>query len=99
MESLPAQTMFAHDMNNVPNMRAALHMPILREGTDFRRQYGKFCDLADSPNAAYFPAMPAASLYMNQMSNAVDKVLYGEMQPTQALAQVRERVRKEQDQP
>lgn len=98
MQSLEAQTQFAHDMNNVPNIRAALHVPALREGTAFRRQYGIFCDLADSPNAAYFPAMPAASLYMNQLSNAVDKVLYGEMQPSLALAEVRERVQKEQDQ-
>ena len=97
MESLAAQTQFAHDMNNVPNMKAALQAPSLRTGSAFRRQYGLFCDLADSPNAAYFPAMPAASLYMSEINNAVDKVLYGEMQPAQALAQVRIRVQKEQD--
>lgn len=97
MESLEAQTQFAHDMNNVPNMRAALHSPLLREGTAFRRAYGKFCDLADSPNAAFFPALPSASLYMNQLGNATDRVLYGEATPEQALAKVQARVQKEED--
>ena len=98
MQSAEAQTQFAHDMNNVPNMRTALHSPTLRAGAPFRRQYGKFCDLADSPNAAYFPALPAASLYMSQLNNAADKTLYGELSPTQALARARARTQKEQDQ-
>ena len=98
MQSPAAQIMFAHDMNNVPNTRAALQSPTLRTGPAFRRQFGHFLDLADSPNAAYFPAMPTASLYMSQMSNATDKALYGEQTPAQALANARRIVQKEQDQ-
>ena len=98
MQSPEAQIQFAHDMNNVPNMRTALHAPALRTGAPFRAQYGKFCDLADSPNAAYFPAMPAASLYMSQLTNAGNKALYGELSPALALARARARTQKEQDQ-
>lgn len=98
MQTPEAQILFAHDMNNVPNTRSALRASLLRSGATFRRQFGHFLDLADSPNAAYFPAMPTASLYMSQMSNATDKALYGEQAPAQALAYVRIRVQKEQDQ-
>ena len=99
MQSPEAQTAFAHDMNNVPNIRAALQSPQLRTGTAFRRQFGKFLDLADSPNAAYFPAMPSASLYMSEMSNATDKVLYGEQTSMQALHAVKLHMQKEEAQP
>ncbi len=99
MQSPEAQTAFAHDMNNVPNIRAALQSPQLRTGAAFRQQFGKFLDLADSPNATYFPAMPSASLYMSEMSSATDKVLYGEQTPEQALHEVKSRIQKEEAQP
>ena len=98
MQCREAQVMFAHDMNNVPNMRTVLHDPQLRTGPPFRKRYAVFLDLADSPNAGYFPALPVASRYINEMSTAIDRVLFGEKMPAQALAEVRARVQKELDQ-
>lgn len=95
MESRKAQIQFAHDMNNVPNMRSALHAPELRTGTLFRKQYGKFCDLADSPNAFSFPVTPVASMLMKELGNAADRTLYREETPEQALNRAQERVQKE----
>lgn len=97
MQSQSAQTGFARDMNNVPNQRAALHAPELRTGADFRAQYARFLDLADSPNADYFPTLPVAGYYMNQMSTAIDRVLYGEKTVPQALGDVRRRMQTELD--
>jgi ABC-type glycerol-3-phosphate transport system substrate-binding protein len=96
-QSPEAQIMFAHDMNNVPNQRVALKAPTLRTGPAFRREYASFLDLADSPNATFFPVLPVTSLYMNQMNTAIDKILYGDMSSAQALGKVRARVQKELD--
>lgn len=98
MQSEAAQVMFAHDMNNVPNTRAALHSPALREGAPFRKQYAIFCDLADSPNADFFPTLPVASFYMSRLSNATDKVLFGEQTPAQAYGEATKRIQTELDQ-
>ena len=99
MQSPEAQIAFAHDMNNVPNTRFALQSPQLRTGAKFRAQFGHFLDLAASPNAAYFPAMPSASLYMSELSNATDKVLYGEQTTAQALHTVKVHIQKEGSRP
>lgn len=98
MQSREAQVMFAKDMNNVPNQRAVLQAPELRTGPPFRKKYSEFLDLADSPNAGFFPALPVANLYMNQMSTAIDKVMFGEETPEKALRDVQQRVQKELDQ-
>jgi multiple sugar transport system substrate-binding protein len=97
IQSPEAQILFAHDMNNVPNMRSALQAPALRTGPPFRKNYSVFLDLATSPNGNAFPIISVTSYYQNQMSNAIDKVLYGEKTPAQALADVRLRVQKEMD--
>jgi multiple sugar transport system substrate-binding protein len=96
-QSREAQVLFCHDMNNVPNQRAALYAPELRTGPPFRRKYARFLDLADSPNAGFFPVLPVTNLYMNAMSTAIDKVLDGDLSAAAALAGVRERVQKEMD--
>jgi multiple sugar transport system substrate-binding protein len=98
MQTQEAQVMFAHDMNNVPNQREALYAPRLRTGPPFRKKYAVYLDLADSPNGDYFPALPVTNLYINQLGNAVDRVLYGDKTPAQALADVRKRVQKELEQ-
>jgi multiple sugar transport system substrate-binding protein len=96
-QTLEAQILFAYAMNNVPNQRAALTAPKLRAGPPFRKKYAIFLDLADSPNAGYFPALPVTNLYMNQLNTAIERVLYGDRTPEQALREVRERVQTELD--
>lgn len=96
-QSLEAQVLFCYAMNNVPNQRAALNDPKLRTGPPFRQKAKVFYELADSPNAGYFPALPVTNLYTNQLSTAIDRVMYGERTPAQALAEVRERVQHEMD--
>jgi hypothetical protein len=85
-------------MNNVPNQRSAIRSRALRTGQMFRPRYAMFLDLADSPNAAYFPAIPVGNMYHNQIMTAKDQILYGAKTPAQALADVRLRVQKELDQ-
>ncbi|HZO89368.1 MAG TPA: ABC transporter substrate-binding protein [Chthonomonadaceae bacterium] len=97
VQSREAQVMFAHDMNNVPNTREVLKARELRTGPPFRYKYAIFLDLADSPNAEAFPALPVTNLYMSQMANAMDRILYRDKTPAQALADVRQRVQKELD--
>ncbi len=96
-QSEEAQVLFAKDMNNVPNQRSAIHSPILRHGPAFRAKYSLFLDLADGPNAKYFPALPATNLYTSQMSTAIDKIMLGDLTAEKALADVRVRVQKEMD--
>lgn len=98
MQTQQAQVMFAHDMNNVPNSRQALKAPELRNGPPFRKKYSLYLDLADSPNAAFFPAIPVTSFYQNQLATAIDRILLDERTAEQALAEVRQRVQKELDQ-
>ena len=84
-------------LNNVPNRRRPLKSPLLRTGADYKRKFGMFLDLADSPNGGYFPVMAAANLYFQQLLDAKDKVLNGQAAPRQALAEVRARVQRELD--
>jgi multiple sugar transport system substrate-binding protein len=96
-QSREAQILFARAMNNVPNQKAVLHAPELREGAPFRKKYSVFLDLAEQGKSAYFPPLPVSNLYMNQMNNAIDEILLG-MKPTaQALREVRERVQQEME--
>jgi multiple sugar transport system substrate-binding protein len=95
MQSPEAQVMFAHDMYNVPNTRAAIKSPVLRTGQPFRTRYALYLDMADDPRAGYFPVTPVASLYMNELSTASDQVLFGDKTPQQALTEVCVRVQKE----
>jgi len=96
-QSPEAQRMFASSLNNVPNTRDELHDPTLRAGAPWRHYYGRFLDLAESPTASYFPPMPVATLYQNQIGNAFDSVGYGKKQPADALRAVRVRVQQEMD--
>lgn len=96
-QTLEAQILFARAMNNVPNQRTALTHPQLRTGTVFRRKASVYFELADSPNAGNHPVLPVTNLYINQLSTAIDRVMYGERAATEALAEVRVRVQKELD--
>jgi multiple sugar transport system substrate-binding protein len=95
MQSDEAQLMFAEAMNNVPNMRRLLHSRRLREGADYKRKFGIFLDIADSPNGGHFPALPISSLYNNELATARDLALAGVKTPEQALRDVRIRVQRE----
>lgn len=97
MQSDEAQILFAGLMNNVPNRRSALHSPALRTGADYKSRFAVFLDLADSPNAGSFPAIPVANLYNSELNTARDLVLNGEKTPAKALADVRVRVQRELD--
>lgn len=97
MQSDEAQILFASLMNNVPNRLAALKSPVLREGEDYRRKFSVFLDVADSPNAGNFPAIPVANLYSAELLTARDLILHGEKKPEQALRDVRVRVQRELD--
>ena len=96
-QSVEAQVMFAKRMNNVPNQRAALTAPQLIKGASYRSMYAKFLKLADTPNAGYFPVLPVSRMYISELGNALDKVLYGDLTPAAALAGVRVRVQRELD--
>jgi multiple sugar transport system substrate-binding protein len=91
------QHLFAYTIHGVPNIRAALKDQSLRTGEPWRVQFGKFMDLSDSPNATHFPPMPVATLYLNEISNAVDSVRYGRKTPERAMQSVKNRVQREMD--
>lgn len=95
MQTKEAQILFAGAMNNVPNIRAALKSPELREGAPYKRKFAVFLDLADSPNGGHFPALPVANLYSNELNTAREMALDGRKTPEQALKDVRARVQKE----
>jgi multiple sugar transport system substrate-binding protein len=97
MQTDEAQVLFASKMNNVPNSRSALKSPALRVGDDYKVKFGKFLDLADSPNAGNFPPLPVAGLYNAELAAARDLILSGEKKPAQALRDVRVRVQRELD--
>ena len=97
MQSEEAQILFANLMNNVPNQRKALHARVLREGAPYKSKFSVFLDLADTPNAGCFPALPVANLYYAELLNARDMVLNGEKTPDKALTDVRIRVQRELD--
>jgi len=97
MQSDEAQLMFADAMNNVPNQRRLLKAPRLREGADYRRKFGVFLDIADSPRGGSFPALPVSGLYNNELMTARDLVLAGVKTPEKALRDVRIRVQRELD--
>jgi len=97
MQSEEAQILFAGMMNNVPNLRSALRSPVLRQGGDYKKKYAIFLDLADTPNAGCFPAIPVSNLYSAELNTARDLVLNGEKTPEKALRDVRIRVQRELD--
>lgn len=97
MQNDEAQILFASLMNNVPNRRSALRAPVLRKGKPYKEKFAVFLDLADTPNAGCFPAIPVANLYNAEILTARDLVLNGEKMPEKALSDVRERVQRELD--
>jgi multiple sugar transport system substrate-binding protein len=97
MQSEEAQILFAGLMNNVPNQRKALQSRELREGAPYKSKFSVFLDLADTPNAGCFPALPVANLYNAEILTARDMALNGEKTPERALADVRIRVQRELD--
>jgi multiple sugar transport system substrate-binding protein len=97
LQSYEAQVMFARAINNIPNMRAAIRAPELRFGAAYRKRFATLMDLAARAKPAYFPVLPVTSLYLNQMSTALDRIAYNERTPAQALAEVRVRVQRELD--
>ena len=96
-QSPEGQQRFAMSLHGIPNLRASLHDPALRSGEPWRPRYGTFMDLSDSPNATFFPPMPVATLYQNELTNAVDSVCYGRQTPSEALGAVRLRVQRAAD--
>jgi len=105
-----AQQLFASTLHNVPNIRVELHdrkltddppfvpkNPGDRDPNSWRPAYGQFLALADSPTATYFPSMPVANMYVNQLATAFDGVGFGSKKPEQALAAINGRVQKEMD--
>jgi multiple sugar transport system substrate-binding protein len=96
-QSSEGQRRFALTLHGIPNIRKALHDPALRTGAPWRVAYGQFMDMSDSPNATYFPPLPVANLYQNELANAVDAIDYGHKSPQAALASVRTRVQRELD--
>jgi multiple sugar transport system substrate-binding protein len=97
MQTDEAQILLAAANNNVPNQRSSLQSPALRDGADYKVKFRTFLDLADSPNAGNFPALPVANLYNAEMVTARDLVLNGEKKPERALRDVRVRVQRELD--
>jgi multiple sugar transport system substrate-binding protein len=93
-----AQEMLANTLHNVPNIRSVIHDPALSQGSPWRPYFGKFMVMADSQNAHYFPVLPIASLYVNQLGNAVDSVCYGHKNAQVALHTVTVRVERQMDQ-
>src|ERR1041384_6480245 len=97
MQSDEAQILFADAMNNVPNRITALHSPVLRTGPAYRQKFTTFLDLGESKNVGVFPALPASSLYYNELLNALDLILDGSKSPADAMKDVRIRVQQELD--
>ncbi len=84
-------------MRNVPNIKSVLHDPKLRTGSPEAEKFGQFLDLADTPNPRYFPPVPIATLYTNQIQTASDSVSYGRETPQVALDGVQRRCTREMD--
>ncbi len=95
LQSAEAQIQFSRTINNIPNIRAALHSSELREGTAYRKRFASLMDLVARAKGSYVPATPVSNLYMNQMGSALDSVLFGDKTPQKAFADVRIRVQKE----
>ncbi len=91
------QEMFAKSMRNVPNIKSVLHDPKLRTGSPEAVKFGQFLDLADTRNPRFFPPLPIASLYINQIQTASDSVAYGRETPQVALDGVQSRCTREMD--
>ena len=95
MQTYPAQLLFAQKMRGVPNYRPVLSDPSLTQGDRWSRAFGVVCQIANHPNARFFPALPVNLLYMNELDNAAQYGARGRKTPYQALADVEQRVQQE----
>lgn len=86
------QVRFAEALNNLPSTLAALHDPALTTGSPRKENFGKFCEIAQSPNARGFPVTPVSQLYQDELGRATEFVLYGTKTPEQALRDVQAKV-------
>jgi multiple sugar transport system substrate-binding protein len=90
-----AQTEFSEALNNVPNIRAVLTRPELTEGSPRRRNFGRFCRIAQNPNARGFPITPVGQIYQDELAHATEYVLFGVKSPQRALDDVQTKVSRE----
>lgn len=89
------QVRFAEALNNVPSTKAALADPDLTTGSLRKENFGKFCRIAQNPNARGFPVTPVSQLYQDELGRATEFILYGTKSPEQALADVQKKVETE----
>jgi len=95
MQTYQAQELFALKMRGVPNFRPVLSSRKLTTGDRWNRAFGVVCQVANHPNARFFPALPANLLYMTELDNAAQYASRGRKTPYQALADVEQRVQAE----
>ncbi|HEY3412402.1 MAG TPA: ABC transporter substrate-binding protein [Armatimonadota bacterium] len=89
------QLEFAQALNNVPNTRSALRMRRLTTGSEARRNYGKFWQIAQNVHARGFPVSPVGQLYQDELGRATEFVMFGTKTPEAALADLQAKVEKE----
>lgn len=89
------QARFAEAINNVPNVKACQRIPALVSGSEARKNFGKFCRIAASPDAFVFPNTPVSNIYQTELNDARDFVIYGRKSPEKALADVQEKIMRE----
>ncbi len=97
MQSTEAQVMFAHDMNNVPNRRAALQSPRAAHRAAVPHTLRALSRPGRQPAPASSRHCPSRTSTWTRSSTAIDQVLSATKRPQQALAEVRVRVQKELD--
>jgi multiple sugar transport system substrate-binding protein len=89
------QVRFAQDLNNVPNILAALDDPDLTTGSERKHNFGLFCEIAQHENARGFPVTPVSQFYQDELGRATEFVLFGTKTPRQALNDVQAKVEAE----
>ena len=97
---LPSQQIeYASAMSNLPTILAVRHAPEFSTGSRSRQALGYVLNhiASDSPNPRILPTLPVTQVYVNALRNTMDRALYHDMTPAQALGELQTKMEKEME--
>lgn len=97
MQMPSQQSEYAVSMSNLPTILSIRHAPEFSGGSKSKRALGFVLNhiASESPNPRFLPTLPVIQVFENALRNTIDKALYHDLTPAEALNQLQAKMEKE----